>query len=63
MSNRSEAESLLVEAAASHNIHIAGGLAEIRAALADGQSGADLAQWATSNLLVDNLLTVDELAL
>ncbi|KAJ6790434.1 hypothetical protein PWT90_03012 [Aphanocladium album] len=61
MSARSEAESLLVEAAASHGIHV--GPHEIRAALSDGQTGAELADWATSSLGPDNLLTVDELAL
>lgn len=61
MAARAEAESLLVEAAASHGIGLSPH--EIRAALSDGQSGADLATWATTNLVGDNLLTVDELAL
>lgn len=61
MTARSEAESLLLEAAASHGIHVVP--QEVRAALADGQHGADLTQWATSSLVADNLLSVDELAL
>lgn len=61
MSARSEAESLLVAAAASHGLDL--GPVEIRAALADGHGGAALASWATANLGSDNLLTIDELAL
>ncbi|TQV92449.1 hypothetical protein V2A60_007140 [Cordyceps javanica] len=61
MSARSEAESLLVEAAASHGLDV--DAREIRAALADSHGGEELALWATSNLGYDNLLTVDELSL
>ncbi|KGQ08026.1 hypothetical protein BBAD15_g6624 [Beauveria bassiana D1-5] len=61
MDDRFEAESLLVEVAASHNLSV--GPDEIRAALYDDPHGADLARWAASNLTSDNLLTVDELSL
>ncbi|OAA71803.1 hypothetical protein LEL_09038 [Akanthomyces lecanii RCEF 1005] len=61
MSARSEAESLLVAAAASHGLDL--GPDEIRAALSDGHGGVELAHWATSSLVADNLLTVDELSL
>lgn len=67
MGARSEAESLLVAAAASHGLDL--GPDEIRAALSvdhgggGGGGGAELADWATLNLHNDNLLTVDELSL
>ena len=61
MSARSEAESLLVAAAASHGLDL--GPDEIRAALSDGHGGVELAHWATSSLVADNFLTVDELSL
>lgn len=61
MSAHSEAESLLIEAVASHGLVMDSH--EVRAALSDGQGGAELALWATTNLSADNLLTVDELSL
>ncbi|OAA46731.1 vacuolar H+/Ca2+ exchanger [Beauveria brongniartii RCEF 3172] len=61
MGDQFEAESLLVEVAASHNLSVSPD--EIRAALYDDRHGADLARWAASNLAPDNLLTVDELSL